>query len=341
MLLALLCVVSRCAAAATQLLLAFAVTRHGSRNALVKTPQLVEPGGGVTLLPAGQRQCYNAGAAFRARYLDAASCAAGGGAGGAPTDTCLLSGRSGGGGGAPLYGLVTAANVSWSNFNLLARSSALDRTILSARSFLEGDRCSAALQAGKCVRADPSRCACPFRRWLRRCFPASLRAYSHCVPAVRRAASASIRCRRRRCGRHARAHVRKVPCLRRPPQRMVRPHSAHSWPLELYRNLNSVAYSPAEASLVLRYGSAEFAVKTNESAPLRASVAALLAPYTAAPNASDLRNWYNVYDAFSVARLGVGDPMPAINATLWSQIVRPRSQRASRRAALTRAAVGR
>ena len=111
--------------------------------------------------------------------------------------------------------------------------------------------------------------------------------------------------------------------------------------LELYRNLNSVAYSPAEASLVLRYGSAEFAVKTNESAPLRASVAALLAPYTAAPNASDLRNWYNVYDAFSVARLGVGDPMPAINATLWSQIVRPRSQRASRRAALTRAAVGR
>ena len=189
LLLALLCVVSRCAAAATQLLLAFAVTRHGSRNALVKTPQLVEPGGGVTLLPAGQRQCYNAGAAFRARYLDAASCAAGGGAGGAPTDTCWLSGRSGGGGGAPLYGLVTAANVSWSNFNLLARSSALDRTILSARSFLEGDRCSAALQAGKCVRADPSRCACPFRRW-----PQVLSRQPTCLPPLRTCRPARSQC---------------------------------------------------------------------------------------------------------------------------------------------------
>ena len=72
----------------------------------------------------------------------------------------------------------------------------------------------------------------------------------------------------------------------------------------------------------IRYSSAEFVAKASETAKLRLYVADLLLPYPAAPNASDLRNWYNVYDAFSVARLGVGDPMPAINATLWSQIVR-------------------
>ena len=136
LLLCLFAACAHCSCGATQLLAVYAVTRHGSRNALVKTPLLTEPGGGVTLLPVGQRQCYNAGASFRARYLDAATCSAGGG--GAPSDTCVVSGRSGGGGGPPRYGLVSAANASWSNFNLLARSSALDRTLLSARSYLEG-----------------------------------------------------------------------------------------------------------------------------------------------------------------------------------------------------------
>ena len=85
------------------------------------------------------------------------------------------------------------------------------------------------------------------------------------------------------------------------------------------------------AFLSIRYGSAEFAAKANETAALRRYVASLLSPYPAAPNATDLSNWYNVYDAFSVARLGVGDPMPTINATLWSQIVRCTSQLRSTR----------
>ncbi len=131
----LLCGAGARAAGDTSLLLVFAVARHGARNALPKTALLREPAGGVTLLPAGQRQCYDAGAAFRARYLDD-SCAAGGAAG-APGDTCL---REGARGGAALYGVASAPNVSFSNFNTLVRSSALDRTLLSARSFMEGAR---------------------------------------------------------------------------------------------------------------------------------------------------------------------------------------------------------
>ena len=46
-------------------------------------PQELDAAGGPTLLPEGQRQAYNAGLAYRARYLNASTCAADG------ASTCL------------------------------------------------------------------------------------------------------------------------------------------------------------------------------------------------------------------------------------------------------------
>ena len=49
--------------AEAELLVVYAVNRHGARNFLPKTSLLVDvdANGGPTLLPEGQRQCYNAG----------------------------------------------------------------------------------------------------------------------------------------------------------------------------------------------------------------------------------------------------------------------------------------
>jgi hypothetical protein len=152
---ALLCVLHRAGGeTGSSLVLVYAVTRHGARNVLPKTSTLREPPGGVTLLPLGQRQCYNAGLAFRTRYLDA-GCVASGDA--APSNTCLSpdSSQSDSSG---LYGVVGAPGVTWSNQNVLVRSSALDRTLLSARSFLAG-----------ASRSAPSACAAPMRAARLRC----------------------------------------------------------------------------------------------------------------------------------------------------------------------------
>ena len=67
-----------------------------------------------------------AGAAYRARYIDPASCSA--------NNTCLagVSANS------SLYGVVNTNGVAFSNYNLNVRSSALDRTIMTALSFLTG-----------------------------------------------------------------------------------------------------------------------------------------------------------------------------------------------------------
>jgi hypothetical protein len=154
LLLLLLCAASSRAVGGSSLLLVYAVTRHGARNALSKTALLQEPSpGGVTLLPAGQRQCFDAGAAFRARYLDA-SCSGGAAA---PNNTCLQPGSGGASSG--LYGAVGAANVSWINANVRVVSSTLDRTLLSARAFLEG----ASRGAHVCAPAPPA-CADTLRR---------------------------------------------------------------------------------------------------------------------------------------------------------------------------------
>lgn len=88
----------------------------------------------VTLLPLGQRQCYTAGANFFARYLNASSCVSAD-ASSLPSNTCLNPP------GAPTsarYGVVGDAGVGYSNYNVLVTSSALDRSLLSARSFLAG-----------------------------------------------------------------------------------------------------------------------------------------------------------------------------------------------------------
>lgn len=137
--------------AEAELVAVYSVQRHGARNVLPKSSTLKESDsyGGPTLLPAGRKQCYEAGEwelllshasaylcpsqglayevcagqAFRKRYIDPATCG----------DTCLTP--SGGGGG---YGLVSAPNVSYSNYNTMCNSSALHRTLLSGQSFLLG-----------------------------------------------------------------------------------------------------------------------------------------------------------------------------------------------------------
>jgi len=66
------------------------------------------------------------GAAFRARYLSRPTCDAD------SPSTCLSAPAAEG------YGLVSAPGVGFSNYDTLVRSSALDRTLLSANAFLTG-----------------------------------------------------------------------------------------------------------------------------------------------------------------------------------------------------------
>lgn len=62
--------------------MAYSVQRHAARNVLPKTSNLQESDatGGPTLLPVGASQAYDAGVAFRLRYLNENTCG----------DTCLL-----------------------------------------------------------------------------------------------------------------------------------------------------------------------------------------------------------------------------------------------------------
>ncbi len=111
-----------------QLLLAYVVLRHGARNVLPKTSTLKETSvfGGPTLLPQGKAQCVKAGQAFRARYLDTATCKA--------TQTCLTAATGG-----ARYGVVgSSPEIGYSNYNTLINSSALHRTLLSAQTFFAG-----------------------------------------------------------------------------------------------------------------------------------------------------------------------------------------------------------
>jgi len=114
-----------------ELLMSYVVIRHGARNVLPKTSTLGETGvfGGPTLLPQGRKQCYQAGRAFRTRYLDLATC-------NKITNTCLTEPDATG----ARYGVVDASNedANFNNYNSLVNSSALHRTLLSANSFLLG-----------------------------------------------------------------------------------------------------------------------------------------------------------------------------------------------------------
>ncbi|KAJ9532610.1 hypothetical protein QJQ45_010698 [Haematococcus lacustris] len=118
-------------AAGSSVLLTFSIARHGARNALPKTMLLQESSSyaGPTLLPVGQRMCYNAGVAFRNRYLNSSNCQASG--------SCLVSS-----GGDTRYGLVSQG-AGFHNYNSLVRASYTDRALLSAQPvpvYSEADR---------------------------------------------------------------------------------------------------------------------------------------------------------------------------------------------------------
>lgn len=117
---------TRVPGASGEVVMVYAVTRHGARNVLPKsaTLQESEATGGPTLLPQGIQGSTAAGAAFRDRYLAHPSCAR--------DFTCLSApGRE-------AYGLVTSPGAGFSNYDTLARSSTLDRTLRSAAAFLSG-----------------------------------------------------------------------------------------------------------------------------------------------------------------------------------------------------------
>lgn len=84
--------------------------------------------GGPAILPAGKKQCYEAGKAFRDRYLDPNTCNT---TSTTSVSTCLTPP-----GGGAKYGLVNSD--TYSNYVLLANSSALHRTVNSATSFFLG-----------------------------------------------------------------------------------------------------------------------------------------------------------------------------------------------------------
>lgn len=120
--------------ASGELLMVYSVQRHGARNVLPKTATLKETdaAGGPTLLPEGQRQAYDVGVAFRERYLSVAGCSSNASLAGA---TCLDTDLAEPG---PEYGVVGSPDGLFNNYNTLVRSSSLDRTIMTARSFLDG-----------------------------------------------------------------------------------------------------------------------------------------------------------------------------------------------------------
>ncbi|PRW05761.1 acid phosphatase [Chlorella sorokiniana] len=117
-----------------ELLMVYSVQRHGARNVLPKTATLKESdaAGGPTLLPEGQLQAYKVGVAYRERYMNPEGCGRNASLTGA---TCLEAELAEPG---PEYGVVGSPDGLFNNFNTMVRSSSLDRTIMTARSFLDG-----------------------------------------------------------------------------------------------------------------------------------------------------------------------------------------------------------
>ncbi|KAG2501116.1 hypothetical protein HYH03_000934 [Edaphochlamys debaryana] len=114
-----------------ELVAVYSLQRHGARNALPKGILLTEGDliGGPTLLPRGQRMTYDAGVAFRQRYINSSTCGS----------TCLVgSTATGDATSAVQYGVIGQAGVGFGNFDVYVRSSALDRSIMSGLCFLNG-----------------------------------------------------------------------------------------------------------------------------------------------------------------------------------------------------------
>jgi len=111
----------------SELVMVYSVTRHAARNVLPKSANLSESEatGGPSLLAKGHEQAAKAGAGFKARYIDASTCAN-------ATQGCLPSEIT-----STHYGLVGTPRVGFTNYNTLANSSALDRTLATASGFLD------------------------------------------------------------------------------------------------------------------------------------------------------------------------------------------------------------
>jgi hypothetical protein len=160
------------AESSSELVLVYSIQRHGARNVLPKSADLRESdaAGGPTLLLAGRQQCHAAGRAFRARYISRPSCAA------AAPPLCLSAP------GAEQYGVINSRGVGFHNYNTVANSSALDRTIMSAGAFLAGVFAASAAGSSGGGQVVPVYSVSEGNDWL-------IRGYAHC-PAYRRRLSA-------------------------------------------------------------------------------------------------------------------------------------------------------
>eukprot|EP00232_Nephroselmis_pyriformis_P029225 CAMPEP_0182871544 /NCGR_PEP_ID=MMETSP0034_2-20130328/11182_1 /TAXON_ID=156128 /ORGANISM="Nephroselmis pyriformis, Strain CCMP717" /LENGTH=558 /DNA_ID=CAMNT_0025004103 /DNA_START=127 /DNA_END=1800 /DNA_ORIENTATION=+ len=229
--------------AAGDVVAVYSIQRHGAREHLKKSDSLEEfqSVGGPTLLSQGEAECFRAGEAFRRRYLESATCAA--------TRSCMSYATTAPGAG---YGAaVGPAPARFHNRNVYARSTSLDRTLLSAESFFTGVFPPAATDAASGLGIPTGEQLVPIYS-VSDAEDIALRGYTKCP--------------------------------------------------SYHRNLSEW------------YGSAEFRAQEEASAPLRARVAAAMraAGEELADGDLELARFWNVFDAFHVARnFGQGD-MPAI-----------------------------
>ena len=264
------------ASTSSSLVLTYVVTRHGARNLLPKSAlNLTDLAVGVSLLPLGERQSYQAGQAFAQRYMSPTGCVSLRGVAGEPDNTCLSQAQP------AVYGVVTDG-VAFSSYNTLVVSSVLQRSMMSATSFMAG------------------------------VFPAQPGLVNNTVqaPLVASAGSAPLA-----SGLHLPTGQQEVPIY------TAAGADADDVLIRTYTKCPTY-----DAALLAWYSSPQFLNISAASAPLRAHVAALLAgwPYTnGLNNNTDLENWYNVFDAFNVYyTTGYGNPMPAVNSTVYAYIVR-------------------
>lgn len=287
--------------------------------------------------------------------MNSSGCKALGASPGEPSNTCLYAPympAAVDGATEPKYGVVTDDDVSFSNYNTFVVSSALDRSILSARSFMTG--------AARRPRVLPRRGPALLPRGTKNCegppHPPSF-VTPHCSSKNAPAARAGV--------------FPDVNVPRATPYGNVYlPDGAQPVPIYTAAGADADdilvrAYTkcPAfEKRLAAWYASGAFAAKAAETAAFRNSIGALLQsrPTGVAPDVR-LENWYNVYDQFNVylktgavIRLlpgrraafawngaitscaggshapsltppaapppGHGDPMPAVNASTYAQI---------------------
>ncbi|KAJ9534014.1 hypothetical protein QJQ45_027114, partial [Haematococcus lacustris] len=268
---------------------------------------------GPTLLPVGQRMCYNAGVAFRNRYLNSSNCQASG--------SCLVSP-----GGDTRYGLVSQG-AGFHNYNSLVRASYTDRALLSAQAFFAGvfpaqppNSSLLYLPTGQQpvpVYSEPDR-----DDWL-------IRTYNKCPAydarlmawfdspqfqakardtAALRAAFQAVR----PASAAAAGSRGGIPLASRGPGRSTGRFKGSSADLG---SSDAEARQPPRQATMGR-GRGARGVEAPQVSPLPAWLQ--LAPGLDC----SLENWWNVYDAWNVWQtFGIGDPLPALNTSMFTQLV--------------------